>query len=68
MSLRNNVERGVNSALALGLIILLLGIGLWLVTLSQRLQLSLEAMLILFGLMFLLFAAMAAKVMSKVEN
>jgi len=62
------VEKTVNITLALGLIILLLGIMLWFFSFSQRSRLSSEAMLVIFGLILLLFGVIAAKVFSKVGN
>jgi len=62
------VEKGVNAALILGFLILVLGIGLWVLSVSQSAHLSGEAMLIIFGCVFLLFGALAARVFSKVGD
>lgn len=68
MALRNAVEKGVNTALILGFLALVFGIGLWVLSISQSAHLSTEAMLIIFGCIFLLFGAFASKVFSKVGD
>jgi len=56
----------VNMVLALGFLILILGIGLWVLNLSQQFNLSTEAILVIFGCIFLVFGVLAAKLFSKV--
>jgi cytochrome c biogenesis protein CcdA len=68
MTLRNAVEKGVNAVLILGFLVLVLGIGLWVLSASQSAHLSAEAMLIILGCMFLFFGALAARVFSKVGD
>jgi cytochrome c biogenesis protein CcdA len=68
MALRDRVEKGVNAVLLFGFLILVLGIGLWVLSTSQSLHLSTEAMLIVFGCIFLTFGALAAKVFSRVGD
>ena len=65
MPLRDTIETIVNIILVLGFIILVSGIGLWILNLSQRLYLSTEAMLVLFGSIFLIFGTLAARLFSR---
>jgi len=59
------LEKAVNAILALGFIILVLGIGLGILGLSQRMHLSTEAILVVLGLMLLLVGAFAAKLFER---
>ena len=68
MVLRDTVEKIINAVLGLGFLIVILGIGLWVFNISQRFRLPMEATLIIFGIIFLLFGALAAKVFSRVGN
>ena len=68
MSIRNTLEIAVNIALVLGLVILILGVGSWVLTLSQRFHLSTEAILIIFGCMILIFSILAARLFSRVGH
>jgi len=68
MALRDKIEKGVNAVLLTGFIVLALGIGLWILSLSERFQASLETMLVVFGCMLLILGALAAKVFSRVES
>jgi hypothetical protein len=66
--LREKIEKGVNAILLLGFLFLILGIGMWIISISQYFRLSIEGILIIFGCIFLLFGAFAAKVFSRVGN
>ena len=68
MSARDTAEKGVNFLMALGFILLALGILSWLFSLSQSYSLSGQAMLVIFGCMILILSALAAKVFSRVGN
>jgi hypothetical protein len=66
--LRDTVEKVINAVLGLGFIILILGIGLWVFNISQQFRLPVEATLVIFGCVFLLFGALAAKVFSNIRR
>jgi hypothetical protein len=68
MVIRDSIETIVNIVLALGFIILVIGIGLWVFNLSQRFCLQKEAMLVIFGCLLLIFGALAAKLFAKVGS
>jgi hypothetical protein len=68
MASRESIEKGVNAVLILGLLVLVLGIGLWMANLLQSVHASAEAMLIVFGLLLLILGAFAAKLFTKVGN
>ena len=66
--IRDTVEKIINAVLGLGFIIVILGIGLWVFDLSERFRLPIEATLIIFGMIFLLVGAGAAKVFSGIGS
>ncbi len=68
MSARDAAERIVNIVLALGFILLALGIFSWLFNLSQSYSLSGQAMLILFGCVLIIISLFASRVFSRVVD
>jgi len=68
MSARDTAEKVVNVVLALGFVLLALGILSWLFNLSQRYSLSAQAMLILFGSMLVIMGVFAARLFTKVTD
>jgi cytochrome c biogenesis protein CcdA len=66
MASRDIIEKGVNIALVLGFVALALGIGLWTLSILERFSHSLEAILVVSGLLLLIFGALAAKLFTKV--
>jgi hypothetical protein len=68
MSARETAEKAVNLLMALGFILLALGILSCLFNLSQSYSLSGQAMLVVFGCVILILSGLAAKVFSRVGN
>jgi hypothetical protein len=68
MALRDRIEKGVNAVLLIGFVVLALGIGLWILSLSERFHASPETMLVVLGCTLLILGALAAKVFSRVES
>ena len=68
MPLRETIETIINLSLALGFIIMVIGIGLWIYNLSQQFSLSIETLLIILGCVVLIFGALAAKLFTKVGS
>ena len=66
MQLRDTIEIIINIVLYIGFIILIFGVGLWIFNFSKSIYLSTEAMLVIFGCIFLIFGTFAAKIFSKV--
>jgi len=68
MSTKETLGKVVNAFIALGFIVVAIGVGLWFLDLADRLRLSLQATLIVGGAIVLLFALLAAKLISRMES
>jgi len=68
MSAKETVEKVVNLFIALGFVVVAIGVGLWFLDLADRLRLSLQAILVVGGAIILLFALLAAKLISRMES
>ena len=64
---RQIVEKCINLGLLLGFLVLTSGVMLWLSDLARRFELGLAMSLLAFGLLLLIFAFLAAKIVSAVD-
>jgi len=68
MSARETLGKVVNLFIALGFVVVAIGVGLWFLDLADRLKLSLQAILVVGGAIVLLFGLLAAKLISRMES
>lgn len=68
MSGIQTLEKVINAFIALGFLAVAIGVGLWLLELAGRLNLSLHATLAFAGGIVLAFALLAAKLVSRMES
>jgi hypothetical protein len=68
MSVGDALEKIVYLLMAIGLVAVAIGVGLWFVELAVRFNLSLEVSLIIGGGIVLGFALIAAKLISRMES
>ena len=66
MPAKDVIETAVNAAIALGFLAFAAGVGIWVYNFCIRFGLSLEIILLIFGLMIVVLGLMAAKIFSKV--
>jgi len=68
MSAREMLERIVNVFIGLAFATIAIGIGIWFLDLAGRLNLSLPAILVVGGGIAMIFALLAAKLISRMES
>lgn len=68
MSAREMLERIVNVFIGLAFATIAIGIGIWFLDLAGRLNLSLPAILVIGGGIAIVFALLAAKLISRAES
>jgi len=64
---REIIEKCVNLGLLLGFVILVLGVLLWLLEISARFRFTLATSLVVGGVVFLIFALLATKIVSAMD-
>jgi hypothetical protein len=68
MSARETIEKAVNASIAIGFVAVAIGLGLWFLDLADRLNLSLQVMLVVGGLMVLAFGLFAGKLITRMQS
>jgi cytochrome c biogenesis protein CcdA len=68
MSIREALEKVVYLFVAIGFVAVAIGVGLWFLELAARFNLSLQATLVIGGVIVLAFGLLAAKLISRMES